>query len=132
MVKTNTNLWRLFKKGTAVGVVFFLVVAIWPPAAAAKVKSDWSGVQKVKPGTKTTVVLYTDRAPQGKKEVKGRFHSATLESITVTLKGGQTRTVQKQSVFNVLVDRTPYEGLITAGASTGIFLGWVAPKYTVS
>ena len=128
MVKTNTSFRKLFRRGTAVGIVFFLVVVSWTPTATAKVKSDWSKVLTVKPGTKTTVVLYTDRAPQGKTEIKGRFHSATPESITVTLKAGHTRTAQKQAVFNVLVDRPPYEGLITAGATGGIFLGWVAPK----
>ena len=131
MVKTDTNWRSLFRKSTSVGVVFFLVVVSWTPTATAKVKSDWSRVQKVKPGTQTTVVLYTDRAPQGRTEVKGRFHSATSESITLTLKGGQMRTLWKQAVFNILVDRTPYEGLITAGASTGIFLG-LAPGWDLN
>lgn len=128
MVTTDANFWRLFRKSTAVGVAFCLVVVSWPPAAAAKAKPDWSPVQKVAPGTKTTVMLYTDRAPQGKRKVKGHFHSATDESITVALNRGQTRTLSKQAVFKVLVDRPPYEGLITAGASTAIFLslapGW--------
>ena len=127
-MKLDTSLWGVFRKSTAVGVVSLLSVVSWAPTATAKVKSDWSKVLKIKPGTQTTVVLYTDRAPQGGTEVKGRFHSATPGSITVTLKGGQTRTVQKSAVFNVRVDRTPYEGLITAAASTGIFLalapGW--------
>ena len=131
MVKTDTNLWRLFKKGTAVGVVFFLVVVSWIPTAEAKVKSEWSRVQKVKPETKTTVVLYTDRAPQGERKVKGHFHSATPGSITVRLNRGQTRTLGKQAVFQVLVGRPPYEGLITAGASTGIFLG-LAPGWDLN
>ena len=74
------------------------------------------------------MVLYTDRAPQGKSEVKGYFHSATPGCITVTLKRGQTRTLGKQAVYQVLVDRLPYEGLITAGATTGIFLA-LAPRW---
>lgn len=102
-----------------------------PFSAAAKVKSDWARVQQVAPGTKTTVVLYTDRAPEGKRKVKGHFHSATPGCITVTLKRGQTRTIGKQAVFQVLVDRPPYEGLITAGASGGIFLG-LAPGWDLN
>ena len=105
-----------------------LLILTHPFPAQARVKSDWARVQKVAPGTKTTVVLYADRAPEGKRRVKGRFHSAIPGCITVTLKRGQTRTIGKQAVFQVLVDRPPYEGLITAGASTGIFLGWFAPK----
>ena len=109
------------------GLMIVLIVT-HPFSAAAKVKSDWARVQKVAPGTKTTVVLYTDRAPEGKTKVKGRFHSATPGCITVTLKRGQTRTLGKQAVFQVVVGRPPYEGLITAGASGGIFLGWVVPR----
>ncbi len=113
-----------------IGLMIVLIVA-HPFSAAAKVKSDWARVQKVAPGTKTTVVLYTDRAPEGKRKVKGRFHSATPGCITVTLKRGQTRTLGKQAVFQVLVDRPPYEGLITAGASGGIFLG-LAPGWDLN
>ena len=112
------------------GLMIVLIVT-HPFSAAAKVKSDWARVQKVAPGTKTTVVLYTDRAPEGKRKVKGRFHSATPGCITVTLKRGQTRTLGKQAVFRVLVDRPPYEGLITAGASGGIFLG-LAPGWDLN
>ena len=130
-MKTDTNSWWVFRKSTAAGVVFFLVVVSWAPVAEAKAKPDWSSVQNVEPGTKTTVVLYTDRAPQGKTKVKGHFHSATPESITVTLNPGQTRTLGKPAVFQILVDRPPYEGLITAGASTGIFLG-LAPGWDLN
>ena len=131
MVKTDTNVWRFFRRSTAAGLVLLLILVGWPPTAAAKIKSNWSKVQKVAPGTKTTVVLYKDQAPRGtlgKSKVKGHFHSATAESITLTLNRGQTRTVQKQAVHKVLVDRPPYEGWITAGASTALFLrlapGW--------
>ncbi len=114
-------------------VTGLLGLLIWTHSfpATAKVKSDWARVQNVAPGTKTTVVLYTDRAPAGKRKVKGRFHSATPGCITVTLKRGQTRTLGKQAVFRVLVDRPPYEGLITAGASGGIFLG-LAPGWDLN
>ena len=131
MVRTNTSFGKLFRQGTATGSVFFLVVVSYTPTVAAKAKSDWSRVQKVAPRTKTTVMLYTDRVSQGKREVKGRFHSATPEFITVALKRGQMRTLGKQSVFKVLVDRLPYEGLITAGASTAIFLG-LAPGWDLN
>lgn len=130
-MKTDANSWGVFRKSTAVGVVFFLVVVSWAPVAEAKAKPDWSRAQNVKPGTKTTVVLYTDRAPQGKTKVKGHFHSATPESIMVTLNPGQTRTLGKSAVSQILVDRPPYEGLITAGASTGIFLG-LAPGWDLN
>ena len=132
MVSTDANRWKSFRKSTAAGVVFFLVMMSWAPAATAKARFDWSRVEKVVPGTKTTVVLYTDRAPQGKREVKGRFHSATPESISVTLVNrGQTRTLSKQAVFKAMVDRPPYEGWITAGGSAAIFLG-LAPGWDLN
>ncbi len=56
----------------------------WPPTAAArKIKLDWSWVQAVEPGTQITVVLYKDQAPRGRRKVKGYFHSATDNSITL-------------------------------------------------
>ena len=118
------------RKIIVTGLLVLLIVT-HPLLAAGKVKSDWARVQKVAPGTKTTVVLYTDRAPEGKRKVKGHFHSATPGCITVTLKRGQTQTIGKQAVFQVLVDRPPYEGLITAGASGGIFLG-LAPGWDLN
>ena len=118
------------RKIIVTGLLILLIVT-HPLLAAARVKSDWAGVQKVAAGTKTTVVLYADRAPEGKRKVKGHFHSATPGCITVTLKRGQSRTIGKQAVYQVLVDRPPYEGLITAGASGGIFLG-LAPKWDLN
>ena len=113
--------------------MMFLLVSVHSPPAEADtwVRRDWSKVQRVVPGTRTTVLLYMDRAPEGRRKVKGRFHSATPGCITVTLKRRQARTLGKQAVFQVLVDRPPYEGLITAGASRGIFLG-LAPGWDLN
>ena len=128
VVKTDSNSWRPFRKSAAAGLSLLLVLAGWPPTAAAKIKPDWSRVQAVVAGTRSTVWLYKDQASPGKRKIKGRFHSATAESVTLTLGRGQTRTLSKQALLKVLVDRPPYEGLITAGASTAIFLalapGW--------
>ena len=50
--------------------------------------------------------LYKDEAPQGsRKKIKGRFDSAAADSITLTLKDGQTRTLEKQAVRKVLTRR---------------------------
>ena len=62
---------------------------------------DWSKVQAVPPQTKTEVQLYKDDAPQGSRKIKGRFDSATDGSITLKLKDGQSRTLQKQAVRKV-------------------------------
>ena len=124
---TNSGYWKLLRRSTATGLVVLLVLAN-PLLAAAKIKPDWSKVQAVKPGTQTKVLLYKDQSRGGSLKIEGQFHSATVESVTLTLGHGQTRTLRKQEVLMVLVDRLPYEGLITAGASTALFLslapGW--------
>ena len=68
-------------------------------------KADWSRVQAVPHHRKTTVLLYLDEAPKGNEKIKGRFVSATDDSITLRLRDGQTRTVGKQAVHKVLTRR---------------------------
>ena len=76
------------------------------PACAARHMPDWSRVQAVVPKTKTEVQLYKDKAPQGRsRKIKGRFDSATADSITLKLKDGQLHTLQKQAVRKVLTRR---------------------------
>ena len=81
-----------------------LLLAV-PPPAAAKIRSDWSRVQAVEAGQRTWVQLYKDEAPEEDLMVKGRFESATAESITLMLRDGQTRTFKRQAVRKVLVRR---------------------------
>ena len=64
-------------------------------------KADWSRVQAVPRNTKTEVRLYQDAAPV--RRFKGRFESATADSITLVFKDGQTRTFPKSAVHKVLV-----------------------------
>ena len=65
-------------------------------------KADWSRVQAVPHDTKTKVRLYQDAAP---RRFKGRFESATADSITLSFKDGQMRTFPKQAVRKVLIPR---------------------------
>ena len=89
----------------------------------------WSRVQSVTPGTRTTVELYKDQAPRGSQKIEGHFHSATDDSITLRLKGGQRRTLQKSAVRKVLAYR-PFGkrtlGWITAGVSSAVSLPLLA------
>ena len=129
MVKTNTNFWRFFRRSTAAGLVLLLILVGWPPTAAGKIKSDWTRVQIVTPGTRTAVLLYKDQAPREKRKIEGQFHSATPEAITLLLSDGQTLTLGKQAVEKVLVYRPiakRYEGWITAGVIGGIIAGAAA------
>ena len=124
MTTTNTSNRKPSRMARAVGVSLVLVLLMTsnvPEAAAGfRVKRDWSRVQIVTPGTRTTVLLYKDRAPRGKRKIKGVFHSARSDSVTLLLPRGKTRTIRKQDVRRVLVRRPfrkRYQGWIAAGAS---------------
>ena len=68
-------------------------------------KADWSQVQAVPHHRKTKIRLYEDIALQGNRKIKGRFQSATADSITLVLENGQARTFPKLTVRKVLVHR---------------------------
>ena len=78
-----------------------LRMAIASEAKKVAKKADWSRVQAVPSHRKTVVRLYEDAAPPSSRRIKGRFVSATADSITLVLKSGQTRTVHKQDVRKV-------------------------------
>ena len=94
----------LFRMTTATGLALLLLLSI-PPSCAARHMPDWSRVQAVPPKTKTDVHLYKDEAHQGSRKIKGRFDSAEADSITLKLKDGQTRTLEKSAVRKVLTRR---------------------------
>ena len=78
-----------------------LRMAIASEAKKVTKKADWSRVQAVPSHRKTVVRLYEDAAPPASRRIKGRFVSATADSITLVLKDGQTRTLHKQDVRKV-------------------------------
>lgn len=78
-----------------------LRMAIASEAKKVAKKADWSRVQAVPSHRKTVVRLYEDAAPPASRRIKGRFVSATADSITLVLKDGQTRTIHKQDVRKV-------------------------------
>ena len=95
---------RLFRKTTITGLALLLFLSILP-GCAARHMPDWSRVQAVPPKTKTEAQLYKDKASKGSRKVKGRFDSATTDSLTLRLKDGQTRTLEKSAVRKVLTRR---------------------------
>ncbi len=68
-------------------------------------RSDWSRVQALPHNRDTVLRLYKDAAPRESSKIRGRFVSATADSITLRLEDGQTRTVQKTAVRKVLAYR---------------------------
>ena len=83
-------------------------------------KADWSQVQAVPHNRKTKIRLYQDAAPQGNRKIKGRFQSATADSITLVLENGQVRTFPKLAVRKVLTRRPirqRWPGWVAVGVS---------------
>ena len=102
-----------FRKTIATGLVPLLFLSLLS-ACVARHMPDWSRVQAVPPQTKTEVQLYRDEAPQGSWKIKGRFDSAATDFITLRLKDGQTRTLEKSAVRKVLT-RRPFAKRWTTG-----------------
>ena len=134
-MKTNTNDWGHFRRITAAGLVLLLVLATAPVVEAGLgVKSDWSKVQAVARGTRTTVVVYKNQAPRGKRTISGNFQSATAEAIRLLLPDGQTSTLRKRAVRKVLVPRPfkkRYQGWLTLAVAFGVLQSLLSKKATV-
>ena len=56
-------------------------------------------------GTTTEVQLFEDEVPPDNRQVTGRFHSATADSLTLTLDDGTTRTFARSAVQMIQTDR---------------------------
>ena len=69
------------------------------------IKRGWPRVQAVKPKTRITVFLHKDQDPRGSRKIKGYFHSATDDSITLQREDGQRHTFQQSAVRSVLTRR---------------------------
>ena len=93
---------------------------LWIASAKRAKKADWARVQAVPHNTKTQVRLYQDAAPRRGRRIKGRFRSATANSISLVLEDGQTRSVRKQAVRKVLTYRPfgkRWPGWVALGAT---------------
>ena len=115
-----------FRKITATGLALLLFLSILP-GCAARHMPDWSRVQTVPLKTKTDVHLYKDEAPQGSRKIQGRFDSVTTESLTLTLKDGQTRTLEKSAVRKVLTHRPfskRWPGWVALGVGLAVSQMW--------
>ena len=121
-MKTPTrNNGGLFRKTAATGLMLSLFLSLLP-GCVARHMPDWSRVQAVPPQTKTEVQLYKDKAPQGSRKIKGHLHSVTTDSITLKLKDGQARTLEKSAVRKVLT-RRPFSKRLPGWVALGVTFG---------
>ena len=87
--------------------MLLLVLAGWPATAASNSELDWSKVQAIKPGAPIKVVLHKDQGFRGNRKVRGRFQSATDDSITLKMEYGPMRTLPRSAVRKVAVHYRP-------------------------
>ena len=123
MANRHHRITRWIKPLTAAGLVPLLVVSGGLPAcvtathrvfvrgigaesqSTARSLFEWSRVETVPVGTATEVQLFEDALSSDDQRVTGRFHSATADSLTLTLDDGTTRTLARSAVQMVETDR---------------------------
>ena len=118
---------RRIRTTTAAGLVLLLVVTSLPACAtlvprasmrpvtagaqpvAARSLSDWSRVEAVPVGTPIEVQLHEDEAPRrGSRKIQGRFHSATADTLRLTLDEWSTPTYTlAKSAVHIVHTRRP-------------------------
>ena len=107
MRKMTGNQRGLISRSTAGALVLLLVLTGWPAVAASNSGLDWSKVQAIKPGAPIKVVLHKDQGPRGDRKLRGRFQSATDDSLTLKMEYGPTRTLPRSAVRKVAVHYRP-------------------------
>ena len=121
MVNRHYRFVRWLRATTTLVLVPLLVVTSLPACAtlthrvfvrgvhesqpAARSLFEWSHVETVPVGTTTEVQLFEDEVPPDNRQVTGRFHSATADSLTLTLDDGTTRTFARSAVQMIQTDR---------------------------
>ena len=125
MMRLTRNNGSHFSKKMANGLALLLFLSLLSGCTARHMPDDWSRVQAVPRETRTIVRLYKDKAPRGSRKIRGRFHSAAADSITLDLKDGQMRTLEKQDVRKVRIHR-PYLHRWPGWAALGVTLTFLA------
>ena len=68
-------------------------------------KVMWATVRSLPKGKSTRLILFKSKASLRVRKIKGVFQSATQSSVTILLRSGETRTVDRQAVQVVRVSR---------------------------
>ena len=124
MMKNSRDQKKLLKKAMASGLAVSVLLTVLSGCTARHLPA-WSRVQAVSPQTKMHVRLYSNR------KVQGSFHSAADDSLTLTLRDGQARTLSKQSVHKVFTRRSWWEGLpgwVALGVSAPLVVFFLKPS----
>lgn len=97
------------------------VLAATPVCVHARLLAEWSSIQQIEPGRRVRVLLYDDRAPDGKLKFDGNFVAAAGDSLTLILKDGSARTLSSRMVRRV-ARRRPFLRRPKAWVITGTVL----------
>ena len=129
LTRNNT---RGLRRITATGLVPLLFLAALP-GCVARHMPDWEKVQDVDPETKTEVQLYKESSLPGERKIKGRFVSATGESVTLKPQDRQIETFQRKKVRKVLAHRElgkRWPGWVALGISLALCSGFWSADFT--
>ena len=97
---------------------------------AARTLSEWSRIEAVPVGTRTEVQLHDDEAPPDSRRVMGRFHSATADTLTLTLDESSTRPLARDRPCISCLYSSSEVTWRAGAAALGAVLGWVVASVT--
>lgn len=109
-----------WKKLIQISFIISMII-LFCTTSSAKVKRDWSKVQKISIGTNMIITIYQDGNHKNSK-IKGVFESSTSESLTI-ISSGHPRTFNKSMVKKIAIRRkfmknkSGWKALWIAGAS---------------
>lgn len=135
---------RHIRRATAIGLMP-LLLASGPSCASRRstrpedpsatgLRSGWGAVMAIEPGAGIEVYLRNDSDQAGGGVTTGAFRTADADAITLTLAGGQVRTLERQAVRRVRARRPFFDRpagwrayLIITGVMTGL-LAWASTE----
>lgn len=108
--------------------VFVLALSGAPAPVQAMPRGDWTRVESLPPSIPTRVHLHNPDPISGRKRITGLFESSGSSTITLMLRDGQSKTIEKSHVRKIVARRkvlTRYAGWITLVLTLGgtVFMG---------
>lgn len=102
------------------GLVAGSVLALSGTPVQATPRDDWTGVASLPQGIPTRLRLHAADPISGREQIKGLLESADTTSITLKLRDGEYRAIEKGHVRKVAVPRKlskSYSGWIVLGVT---------------
>lgn len=97
-------------------------------ACANRDWSDWAKLQTLKENTRTEVQLQKNATNQEDLKIKGSLHAVTEDSITLRLRDGRRRTLDRQDVHRVRI-RMPFSKRDLLWSTLAATAGYIGGSY---